>query len=861
MISIILIVVFVLVIGAGIYFIANSNKNNSPNPLPPLPPTCDPGFVLDKNGNCVKPIPPPPPPPPPSSICNNNGHKGPDGKCICDKNYSGDNCEIICNGHATIVNGSCDKCADGYSGIFCQCDDSKKPSTNVEDTCIGMGYECQLDGSWKEVPYATDCGALYNMNKDENGVGNKQTWINKCMEPLCSKQSDYANYDWILECDGSESGDGVVATCIKGCSHEPSENDCTGCNGIKGGLNQTCYCDSATTDNKWVCRQDQVSPCPPDSEAPKGLCRLSDGSRKTPDCIFCGDLNGYVWQCPMSLQNPICVQNGFNTSQNTTMSTNKIGNPPTSQQVIWYWDGTKTSEPVFPTINNDVCDSRINNDYAPYSTLDDKSDYGPQYGALNSQAGWVKGLSNSGAKVKSSLPFFIDDKNDNNNIKYNIIASKYKCKDGSASMRGKCLNNSSPDDKTHYCKDQNPNYSSSDVCSSGVDMLDASNIQYAIYGSDGQGPGHLIFNNNSGCLKQPSDYCKNGGTFTQYCFGANYKSTSCDSFNNPNPPIYRDDGGYCTCPTIPNYKDKNGNLVTYKGQFCQYSDTETCNGNGTVDDNGKCACHQYVSQTDGQTKTYLGQYCQYSDNYCDKGFTSDGTNDPNTRGGTIYGIGTMNADGTCNYDCDKIMPRCASCKGNTNLTSGQVPIITCENTINPYDNNANKNGPIFNNCKVISTDPNNPSTEYGCEMIQDAQSWTPYVGGACHGNDSDMNSCHSGASICRMPVSANDPDYCYLPDFTTTNYNWNTKGLNLNNSRSISGVGCSAMYKGNNDGYDGAFLFTNSPGYTCNVQTNGSNCNVEINPGVYINSLYGGDRIEWVTGDPNYKFGNCDYHP
>ena len=43
--------------------------------------------------------------------------------------------------------------------------------------------------------------------------------------------------------------------------------------------------------------------------------------------------------------------------------------------------------------------------------------------------------------------------------------------------------------------------------------------------------------------------------------------------------------------------------IGYAGNKCQYSDSETCNGNGIVQNNGSCNCNI----------GYAGNKCQYSD--------------------------------------------------------------------------------------------------------------------------------------------------------------------------------------------------------------------------------------------------------
>jgi hypothetical protein len=214
--------------------------------------------------------------------------------------------------------------------------------------------------------------------------------------------------------------------------------------------------------------------------------------------------------------------------------------------------------------------------------------------------------------------------------------------------------------------------------------------------------------------------------------------------------------------------------------MCQYSDLTTCNGNGTANPDGTCTCWTYVSNYDGKTKTYLGNHCNYSDNTtCDKGYTPSGP----------ISIGTVNPDGTCNYDCSKVMPRCLGCSNNTNLPPGKVGNITCSGgTPNPYDNNQNTYGALFGNCTPISTTQTSPSANYGCQINPDRTAWTPLVGASIHSGYEDWNYCIDGAVQSRIPSDSSDPNYCVNTDLTTipSLKTLNTTGLA---SRGVSGVG------------------------------------------------------------------------
>jgi hypothetical protein len=434
------------------------------------------------------------------------------------------------------------QCQSGFEGNNCQCDTSKKPKQTTDEECKGIGYECQADGSWAPMTNPKSCQDIYNMNG-----GTEASWKNKCgtgPNGLCSNVDP--NYDWSLSCGNPQDGTKLWG-CDKLCSKIPQKGDCSTCNGINGDINTTCICDS-TTDPAytWQCVRDISSVCP--STVPKGLCIGSDGVHSDPICITCGTNGGYTWQCPGAPENELCVKSQFNLQQINTNTTN----PPT-KPVSWYWDSQQSQQPVFPTINNDVCDQRVNSKYSPYSILSDQA--GNEYNSVGSSPGWVTGLSSlqPGAD-KSTLPFYINDVDDKNVIVYNTIQSKYNCANGTKSTPGICLDGSTADPVTSLCHDKNPPYSVPQQCiGSSVTSINTDNIVYAIEGTQGE-YGNLVFNNNTGCMKLPSDFCSGNGTFNQYCFepstdNSPAKLVLCDRSNKTH---YRDDGGYCVCNPLEN---------------------------------------------------------------------------------------------------------------------------------------------------------------------------------------------------------------------------------------------------------------------------------------------------------------------
>jgi len=218
---------------------------------------------------------------------------------------------------------------------------------------------------------------------------------------------------------------------------------------------------------------------------------------------------------------------------------------------------------------------------------------------------------------------------------------------------------------------------------------------------------------------------------------------------------------YITKPNDPNQKlcngknfiqdkDKdNGNFLPsgkcdcgdFKGSNCQYSDKETCSGNGTVNDNGICKCNT----------GYLGKNCQYSNHItCPVDETHDGIVDDN---------------GKCHYGnlCGYKYPRCKFCTNLDNYDN-----MTCSETIN--DN-------IFSNkCTTRQK-----SGYYGCPLKKDPFYWSNYTGLACQNYDNDFKYCKNGAVISQYNAGRKY-DFCQLNDFTTipefNNIKTLTEGLN-----------------------------------------------------------------------------------
>ena len=268
-----------------------------------------------------------------------------------------------------------------------------------------------------------------------------------------------------------------------------------------------------------------------------------------------------------------------------------------------------------------------------------------------------------------------------------------------------------------------------------------------------------------GCAK-PADYqsgtaCRadNGvprGQFTQNCTDLNGNPVPCSDSR----ARIRYDTGTCNCYTYSS--STQGKNVPYKGKYCQYSDNDNCSGNGTVDDNGNCACKpgfvgkncQYRSDSCGANGSvnpdngscicaanYKGQYCQFSDQT------------------TCKGQGTVDYNGNCGppWVAGEVFPRCARL---VNPNEPDYNKLQCAETVHPT---------LFStNCVRSGLSDSKPEV-YGCPIIPDTTQWMSVTGMSCHTKDLDNNWCKSGASMRRNSWDGSeDAQYnlCQADDFT-----------------------------------------------------------------------------------------------
>jgi hypothetical protein len=133
-------------------------------------------------------------------------------------------------------------------------------------------------------------------------------------------------------------------------------------------------------------------------------------------------------------------------------------------------------------------------------------------------------------------------------------------------------------------------------------------------------------------------------------------------------------------------------------------------------------------------------------------------------------FGTVNNDGTCNYDCSKIYPRCATCSDDKNQKPKDLSKIKCTSTVHSDPSWWTK-GELFDTQACVQKGKGPDPAIYGCPIKPDVGAWHPYVGSAWHSpNKDDVENCHSPMSspACRLQNSPNvdTSNYCWGKDFT-----------------------------------------------------------------------------------------------
>lgn len=650
-------------------------------------------------------------------ICGENG-KWDDNekkcKCYTDDNgvplATGDNCEYsrdkLCNGRGTpyVFNGvaSC-KCDNGFSGEHCTCKDSEKPTDIFE--CKGLYTSCDE----KSNGDGTYSGNWTIKNKNCQSLFSKYGGQNK-WEEICTSQI-YPNYnypDYYAICTDNIDGKPTFNISAKTCNAAPTDDDLKECRATEDcfvswdRMDNTktytsyCMCDNTENGPSYTCKPSSTNNiCGP---KPDENIFCSGG---IVNCHKCGS-SKFSYACEGSILPKDCVI--YNNDLKPNLYNGK------------YWYNDKNKIPIFPVSDIDGCYFNALNDketlFQSLKSLDDGTGSGP---------GFVKGLNNP-----DETPKFYSY-NDRNVISYNINAD--------ISSDGKIIiddnkpfpfnnNQQIPSDRDLFFNDPKNEYKNTAGCGRLRTSYDKN------------------VDDNTSCALGPDG--KERGVFKQYCADSEKNIIDCSQ-----NPYYRTNKGYCEC-TQKYYSNVQQSDVHYKGRYCQYSDNETCNGKGTVDDKGNCQC----------LSGYLGSNCQYSSKTCnDRGvvrddgscicslYTSNSDNKekhyrgPNCQyddNSTCKGQGKVDDNGNCNWIPSKVFPRCAEL---TNPDETNYDNLQCKTTIN---------SDLFTTDCVKKGLTDTPPNEYGCPINKSSVIWSQYTGYACHTKDADGNRCINGAYPIRI---------------------------------------------------------------------------------------------------------------
>jgi hypothetical protein len=292
--------------------------------------------------------------------------------CICDnQNDGGIDCRLTsaenCHGNGKVLVKSDDsfdkcQCGPGSTGPYCCLIDKKFV---VTDTCVEKEPVCNKGPGDNTYGWSHAYRSYNEITNTASGWPTSGPCLSKC-------NFNTSNYGALLSySDPTVTGNAPTVTCQKTCPTTIPAGSCAGClNTSYATGDSVCLCDSGTSYN-YQCRPIQAdTQCAFTGTAPK-LC--ADGS--TPINTHCG--NGTcLWHCAgytpsynvtdsysVALQG--CVAYAKNIQKNIT---------PYSSGIWSYTpDGTSSRLPVYPTINNELCQTTVVNDYdqshAPYYSV------------------------------------------------------------------------------------------------------------------------------------------------------------------------------------------------------------------------------------------------------------------------------------------------------------------------------------------------------------------------------------------------------------------------------------------------------------------------------------------------------------
>jgi hypothetical protein len=503
--------------------------------------------------------------------------------CDCENGWSGNRCQYSrdsCSNHGDPqVNDKGEfikcKCDEGWKGNKCTCEVAAKPTEDdLYHTCRGIYSEC-TDNGWKQT--CKNCEGIYSYFGDEN------KWREQCNSSIVTEvkgSSSYADDGWIAKCSPqSNCDDSQKFTAERTCNSTPTDSDLVNCKRedtyipwtdpnykpgeyakISAGKTNVCVCSEEEVSGKGLYPVWKPVPITDDKRCgpmpPKGLCKSGDVV-VDPHCIAPLGVNGTrAWLCPGQTLPKDIVEEVWPSLKAHELDNNK------------YYYTTKNGDSfntIYPTINMDQCYN------APYDQLTSISDFGPGYQTLNSEPGFVKGLS----KDNQSGTFISIDQARLPNSGFILFNQGIT---DNTRIDGKSF-----DDFSKKFSNINSISSSEYI---GKKITNAEKIGGGDYYNK------FMVENNVNCAKERStdigSQCMNRGMPVQICSDSNFNIVDC---NDPKK-YYQYDKVLCLCGKGLYYKsDADGQNKYYKGDRCQYSDNTTCNGKGIVQDDGTCVCN------------------------------------------------------------------------------------------------------------------------------------------------------------------------------------------------------------------------------------------------------------------------------
>jgi hypothetical protein len=229
-----------------------------------------------------------------------------------------------------------------------------------KDKCNGLGPVCtgatgpNAVNGWEKKLSTSSCDSLYGLisGTPSDTVNN---WTEKC-KPLLSDPNYFSNFGC-----GIDQNNNAFVKVTKLCSLTPPP-DAPNCP-----YGSFSYCD-ASTGHKWGCKKQQMGPQCVDPPKGQSVCLRPDGKPSSSafglNCVRCGTYKDpvdnvrkthYEMVCQNSFASITCTTTMHNVKKNIDLEPKiNIPNVDDNDNNIELWLN-KNNDPVYPTIDNDLC--------------------------------------------------------------------------------------------------------------------------------------------------------------------------------------------------------------------------------------------------------------------------------------------------------------------------------------------------------------------------------------------------------------------------------------------------------------------------------------------------------------------------